>query len=77
MPAAYLGVHLVYEVESYFPRHIIAGHLAMAISLCLVLAPPGDATWTRRELRWRRTGRHAKALADAPSSLVAAPEAAR
>jgi hypothetical protein len=31
LPLAYLVVHLVYHVEFYYPRHIIAGHLAMAL----------------------------------------------
>jgi hypothetical protein len=35
LPLAYLGVHVFYQVEVYYPRHIIAGHLAMAVSGCL------------------------------------------
>jgi hypothetical protein len=31
LPLLYLGVHLVYVVDFYYPRHIIAGHLAMAV----------------------------------------------
>jgi hypothetical protein len=31
LPLAYLGVHLVFVVDFYYPRHIIAGHFAMAL----------------------------------------------
>ena len=31
LPLLYLGVHLVYVVDDYYPRHIIAGHLAMGL----------------------------------------------
>ena len=31
LPLVYLGVHLVFEGDVYYPRHIIAGHLAMAL----------------------------------------------
>jgi hypothetical protein len=31
LPLVYLGVHLVYHVEFYYPRHVIAGHLAMGL----------------------------------------------
>jgi hypothetical protein len=27
----YLGVHLVYVVDFYYPRHVIAAHLAMVL----------------------------------------------
>jgi hypothetical protein len=31
LPLLYLGVHLVFQVDVYYPRHIVAGHLAMAL----------------------------------------------
>ncbi len=31
LPVLYLGVHLVYVVDDYYPRHIIAGYLAMGL----------------------------------------------
>ena len=31
LPLLYLGVHLVFQVDIYYPRHIVAGHLAMAV----------------------------------------------
>jgi hypothetical protein len=35
VPALYLGVHLVYVVTVYFPRHLISGYLAMGVvTLC-------------------------------------------
>lgn len=31
LPLVYLGVHLVYVVDFYYPRHVIAAHLAMVL----------------------------------------------
>ena len=31
LPLLYLGVHFVYVVDDYYPRHIIAGYLAMGL----------------------------------------------
>ncbi len=31
LPLLYLGVHLIYVVDDYYPRHVIAGHLAMGL----------------------------------------------
>ena len=31
VPLLYLGVHLVYVVDDYYPRHVIVGHLAMGL----------------------------------------------
>ena len=31
LPLLYLGGHLVYVVDQYYPRHIIVGHLAMGL----------------------------------------------
>lgn len=31
LPLVYLAVYIVYHVDFYFPRHIIAGHLAMGL----------------------------------------------
>jgi hypothetical protein len=38
LPIAYLAPHIVYQVEIYFPRHIIAGYLAMGVSTMAVIA---------------------------------------
>jgi hypothetical protein len=32
LPVLYLGVHLVYQVQVYYPRHLVAGHLAMGVT---------------------------------------------
>jgi hypothetical protein len=42
LPAGYLAVHLFYQVHVYYPRHIIAAHLAMAVSACLAFLPRPD-----------------------------------
>ena len=31
LPLLYLGVHFIYVVDDYYPRHIIVGHLAMGL----------------------------------------------
>jgi hypothetical protein len=31
IPLLYLAVHLIYQVTVYYPRHIIAGHMAMGL----------------------------------------------
>ena len=31
IPLLYLGVHFIDVVDDYYPRHIIAGHLAMGL----------------------------------------------
>ena len=33
VPLLYFIVHLLYVVDVYYPRHIIAGHLALGLSL--------------------------------------------
>jgi hypothetical protein len=38
LPLLYLGVHLMFQVDIYYPRHIVAGHLAMAV---VALYAPG------------------------------------
>lgn len=47
VPVAFLAVHLVYGVSTYYPRHIVIGYLSMAAVsvLCLVRSLPerGDA----------------------------------
>jgi hypothetical protein len=37
VPLLYLGVHLVYQVTPYYPRHIIIGHMAMGVMAFLAL----------------------------------------
>jgi hypothetical protein len=41
LPAAYLGVHLLYQIHVYYPRHIISAHLAMAVAGALAALPSG------------------------------------
>jgi hypothetical protein len=45
LPLVYLGVHLVYQADFYYPRHIIAGHLAMG----LVTLNAVGRGWAKRE----------------------------
>jgi len=59
VPALYLGVHLVYAVGNYYPRHIIAGHFAMGLVAMTIAArargpavAPGPET--RRDLQVSR-----------------------
>ncbi len=46
LPLVYLGVHLVFVLDFYYPRHIVAGHLAMALVTLYALGrgfgPPRD-----------------------------------
>ena len=37
VPLLYLGVHLLYAVTIYYPRHIVAGHLALGVSVLYAL----------------------------------------
>lgn len=37
IPLFYLAIHLLYNVSTYFPRHIVAGYLAMAVTAALAL----------------------------------------
>jgi hypothetical protein len=32
LPVAYLAPHLIYNVDVYYPRHILIGYLAMGVS---------------------------------------------
>jgi hypothetical protein len=57
VPAAYLAPHLLYEVDVYFPRHVIAGYLAMAaVTVCALgtadhLQRAAAPDWVRRRMR--------------------------
>jgi hypothetical protein len=31
-PALYLGIHVIYTIDVYYPRHIVAGYLAMGLA---------------------------------------------
>lgn len=44
LPLLYLGVRLIYVVDDYYSRHIIAGHLAMGL---VTLNAVGQG-WRRR-----------------------------
>jgi hypothetical protein len=37
LPVFYLVIHLLYNVSTYYPRHIVAGYLAMAVTAALAL----------------------------------------
>jgi hypothetical protein len=43
VPLLYLVVYLLYDVDIYYPRHILAGHLAQGVSILYVLG----RGWTR------------------------------
>jgi hypothetical protein len=36
VPAVYLGIHVVYQVEVYYPRHILAGHFMMGAAAAIL-----------------------------------------
>lgn len=77
LPIAYLIPHVIYQVEVYFPRHIIAGYLAMGV--CALgafaemlrtgrqwsLAPVAGAVWG---IGTAAGGRLAAFVADRPRS---------
>ncbi|MGE0705807.1 MAG: hypothetical protein AB7P22_17945, partial [Vicinamibacterales bacterium] len=39
LPVAFLAVHILYQISYYYPRHLIAGHLAMALAPALMALP--------------------------------------
>ena len=49
-------VHLVYAVDIYYPRHIVAGHLALAISVLYVVGRGWAGRRDPRGLASRATG---------------------
>lgn len=73
VPVAYLAPHLIYQVEVYFPRHIIAGYLAMGV---VALGTFAEVLSSGRE--WSLAGR-ARALGSLAgarlTALVADPPA--
>ena len=42
-PLLYLAVHVVYQVETYYPRHVIMGHLACGIAASYLATRPSRA----------------------------------
>ena len=42
-PLLYLGVHVVYQVETYYPRHVIMGHIACGIAVAYLATRQGRA----------------------------------
>lgn len=42
-PLLYLSVHVVYQVETYYPRHVIIGHLACGIAASYLATRPARA----------------------------------
>lgn len=50
-PIAFLGVYLFYTPESYYPRHIVAGHLAMGLAAAYALSERAWRRPTSRALR--------------------------
>ena len=61
LPLVYLSVHLFYQVDVYFPRHIIAGYIAMAIVTAFALhsIPVEIASATHSKRGANRTGHSA------------------
>jgi hypothetical protein len=54
LPVAYLAPHLIYNVDVYYPRHILIGYLAMGVSAIGAFAEIGTAERTgapNRELQ--------------------------
>jgi hypothetical protein len=51
VPVAYLAPHLIFQVATYFPRHLIAGYLAMAAVTVVAItsARPKQETAAREE----------------------------
>ena len=45
IPLLYLGVHLFYQVTVYYPRHIIAGHMAMGLVASFTLRSIGGTAF--------------------------------
>lgn len=37
LPMLYLGVHFIYQVNVYYPRHIITGHMAMGLTASFLI----------------------------------------
>ncbi len=48
-PLMYLGVHVFYNVSTYYPRHIIAGYIAFGVTSIYLLSPKAQ-----REFRSQR-----------------------
>jgi hypothetical protein len=46
LPVAYLAPHLIYNVDVYYPRHILIGYLAMGVSAIGAIAEMGAAERT-------------------------------
>jgi hypothetical protein len=67
LPLAFLGPHLLYRVESYYPRHVVIGHMAMAAVALYVAAPRESSTGSERGRRRMRqdtndrAGKHCRA----------------
>ena len=65
VPGLYLGVHLVYAVGNYYPRHIIAGHFAMGLVTMTIAArargaPAPRESGTQRDFRQHASGSFGK-----------------
>ncbi|MGH7319331.1 MAG: hypothetical protein ACRELA_06855 [Candidatus Rokuibacteriota bacterium] len=43
LPILYLGVHIFYQVDVYYPRHIVIGHFAMGVVAAYLLSPAARA----------------------------------
>jgi hypothetical protein len=54
VPAAYLAPHVIYQVGTYFPRHIVAGYLAMASVTLGVLGTDESSARAPASARRRR-----------------------
>ena len=65
VPLLYLGIHLLYAVNIYYPRHIVAGHLALGVSVLYALGR-GWRTSPSRAADPVRRGELRPSDADAP-----------
>jgi hypothetical protein len=46
LPVAYLAPHVIYDVDVYYPRHILIGYLAMGVSAIGAMAEMGETERT-------------------------------
>lgn len=50
VPLLYFVVHLLYTVDTYYPRHILAGHLALGVSVLYAHGPGWPRPMTARAI---------------------------
>lgn len=67
-PALYLGVHLVYQIHVYYPRHVVVGYLAMGIVTMAYSAARQEKREPRPTSLLRRGSRRASSIGSSNSS---------